>query len=114
MTEKEIGCDNCYYSYFDERAYPCSLCIRGIERTDQWQPSRKTKADRKIVGKHADAITIDESWYKEEPKPICESCSKNPCKKKEMINDIGHWVSECTEFDRKTEPQTDCSWQKGE
>ena len=45
MTEK--GCDNCYYTYFDERAYPCSLCIRGIERTDQWQPSRKTKADRK-------------------------------------------------------------------
>ena len=46
MTEK--GCDNCYYSFFDERAYPCSLCIRGIERTDQWQPSKKTKADRKI------------------------------------------------------------------
>lgn len=70
---------------------------------------------------------------KTEPKPICESCSKNPCKKKEMINAIGHWVSECTEFDRKTEPsftatdfgkgtitkytdepQTDCSWKKGE
>ena len=43
MTEK--GCDNCYYTYFDERAYPCSLCIRGIERTVKWQPSRKTKAD---------------------------------------------------------------------
>lgn len=95
MTEK--GCDNCYYTYFDERAYPCSLCIRGIERTDQWQPSRKTKAAAQT-----------------EPKPICESCSKNPCEKKKMINDIGHWVSECTEFDRKTEPQTDCSWQKGE
>ena len=51
---------------------------------------------------------------KTEPKPICESCSKNPCKKKEMISAIGHWVSECTEFDRKNEPQTDCSWQKGE
>lgn len=45
MTEK--GCDNCYYTYFDEKAYPCSLCIRGVERTDQWQPSKKTKADRK-------------------------------------------------------------------
>ena len=44
MTEK--GCDNCYYSFFDERAYPCSLCIRGVERTDRWQPSKKTKADR--------------------------------------------------------------------
>lgn len=41
MTEK--GCDNCYYSWFDEKAYPCSLCVRGIERTDKWQPSKKTK-----------------------------------------------------------------------
>lgn len=45
MTEK--GCDNCYYIYFDEKEYPCSLCIRGIERTDKWQPSKKTKADCK-------------------------------------------------------------------
>ena len=44
MTEK--GCDNCYYTYFDERAYPCSLCVRGIERTDMWQPSKKTKAEQ--------------------------------------------------------------------
>lgn len=43
MVDK--GCDNCYYTYFDEKAYPCSLCIRGIERTDKWQPSKKTKAD---------------------------------------------------------------------
>lgn len=43
MTEKEIGCDNCYYSFFDEKSYPCSLCIRGIERTDKWQPNKKTK-----------------------------------------------------------------------
>lgn len=49
MTEK--GCDNCYYTYFDERAYPCSLCIRGIERTDQWQPSRKTKAEQTLPSK---------------------------------------------------------------
>lgn len=47
MTEKEIGCDNCYYSFFDEKAYPCSLCIRGIERTDKWQPSKKTKTEQK-------------------------------------------------------------------
>ena len=32
------GCGNCYYDWFDERAYPCSLCIRGIKRTDKWMP----------------------------------------------------------------------------
>lgn len=39
------GCDNCYYEYFDEKAYPCSLCVRGIKRTDKWMPSKKTKAE---------------------------------------------------------------------
>lgn len=39
------GCGNCYYAFFDERAYPCSLCIRGIKRTDKWMPSKKTKAE---------------------------------------------------------------------
>ena len=68
MTEK--GCDNCYYTYFDERAYPCSLCIRGVERTDQWQPSKKTKADR---------ITEPSGcWVKEnQGKQICDDCIKN-------------------------------------
>ncbi len=49
MIEK--GCDNCYYTYFDERAYPCSLCIRGVERTDMWQPSKKTKAEQTLPSK---------------------------------------------------------------
>lgn len=34
----EKGCGNCYYDYFDEKAYPCSICIRGVEREDMWQP----------------------------------------------------------------------------
>ena len=82
MTEK--GCDNCYYTYFDERAYPCSLCIRGIERTDQWQPSRKTKADRKTEPQLTEKCPFDDSL---------------PCE----------WV--CTEYGKcKYKPQTDCSW----
>lgn len=50
------GCDNCYYSYFDGKAYPCSLCIRGITREDKWQPSLKTKEDveRREAWKGAD------------------------------------------------------------
>lgn len=54
MTEK--GCDNCYYTYFDEKAYPCSLCIRGIERTDQWQPSKKTKAEAQTE------VKVEPTW----------------------------------------------------
>ena len=65
MTEK--GCGNCYYSFFDERAYPCSLCIRGVERTDQWQPSRETKADRKTEPQY----DIDKGTIK------CDNCSEN-------------------------------------
>ena len=65
MTEK--GCDNCYYTYFDERAYPCSLCIRGVERTDQWQPSKKTKADRKTEPQRG----CDADCYED-----CTECAK--------------------------------------
>lgn len=81
MTEK--GCDNCYYSYFDERAYPCSLCIRGIERTDQWQPSKKTKADRK---------TEPQTYITED--------------RDTQILDA--WQVKLKA--EQTEPQTDCSW----
>lgn len=31
------SCENCYYKYFDARAYPCSLCIRGVKRTNKWK-----------------------------------------------------------------------------
>lgn len=37
----EPGCDICYYKSFDENAYPCSMCIRGYERTDKFQPKIK-------------------------------------------------------------------------
>ena len=88
MTEK--GCDNCYYSFFDERAYPCSLCIRGIERTDQWQPSKKTKADRKTENKsekpnkstiskmeQVDGECADCKWHDKEWWYIkCDGCSR--------------------------------------
>lgn len=77
MTKK--GCDNCYYSYFDERAYPCSLCIRGIERTDQWQPSKKTKADTQIYWRNwkdqmwAEAVIEPQTDCKM-PYEDCEDC----------------------------------------
>lgn len=69
MTEK--GCDNCYYTYFDERAYPCSLCIRGIERTDMWQPSKKTKAE--YTDTHDEAIKAMATLIKakDEPQTDC-------------------------------------------
>jgi len=75
MTEK--GCDNCYYTYFDERAYPCSLCIRGVERTDQWQPSRKTKADRKTEPLDKD-INVRSKTEPQNDARMCTTCKYNP------------------------------------
>lgn len=37
----EPGCDTCYYESFDENVYPCSMCIRGYERTDKFQLKMK-------------------------------------------------------------------------
>ena len=35
---EEKGCENCFYEEFDCMAYPCSICVRGIEKTDKWKP----------------------------------------------------------------------------
>lgn len=72
----------------------------------EWAVDAVRKEVETVVRKNLDDI-VNRIAEQTEPKPICESCSKNPCKKKEMINAIGHWVSECTEFDRKNEPQYD-------
>ncbi len=42
--DEQKGCQFCYYEYFDGKAYPCSMCIRGEERTDKFEPKgRQTK-----------------------------------------------------------------------
>ena len=35
--EEHKGCDNCYYLRLDKELYPCSMCIRGMERRDKWR-----------------------------------------------------------------------------
>lgn len=40
MSE-DRSCQFCYYEYFDGKAYPCSMCIRGEERTDKFEPKGK-------------------------------------------------------------------------
>ena len=129
MTEK--GCDNCYYSYFDERAYPCSLCIRGIERTDLWQPSKKTKADRKTesdseipnnstISKMEQVDKDINVRSKDEPK-ICDTCryynsympcgsTPDACKKADKFAE--EFVDGLKKLKPKIEPQTcdTCKW----
>ena len=34
----ERSCQFCYYEHFDENAFPCSVCICGIERKNMFQP----------------------------------------------------------------------------
>ena len=87
MVDK--GCDNCYYEYFDEKAYPCSLCIRGSERTDKWQPSKKTKADTlqpDCIDQAKADIAERSSWsktYEAMCKPQTDLLVKTPHKSRE-------------------------------
>ena len=37
-SEAEHTCEACYYEYFDDKAYPCSMCIMGKEREDMFKP----------------------------------------------------------------------------
>lgn len=44
-SESEHTCEFCYYEYFDARAYPCSMCVMGEERTDMFQPKMRGGAE---------------------------------------------------------------------
>jgi hypothetical protein len=106
MTEK--GCDNCYYTYFDERAYPCSLCIRGIERTDQWQPSRKTKADHKTEPSMEEFIQGMKNLQLEiKTEPNCGECKHFNEQALTYMKQCEYYFMECR-FEPKDKPQTDC------
>ena len=93
MVDK--GCDNCYYTYFDEKAYPCSLCIRGIERTDQWQPSKKTKANTPQTER------IKTPDY-------CDICNHKGCDNC-IANNLDDYCVP-SGYAPKDTPQTDCGW----
>lgn len=62
MNEKRIGCEFCYYEYFDGKAYPCSMCIRGEERTDKFEPKgRHTKQTETQMKTQNSNLTFEKS-----------------------------------------------------
>ena len=47
MWSEQRTCEFCYYEYFDEKAYPCSMCLNGAHREDKFQPKgRRSKAEQ--------------------------------------------------------------------
>lgn len=44
--DNDKGCVNCYYESFDGKAYPCSMCIRGLTREDKWHPKMRSKSKK--------------------------------------------------------------------
>lgn len=44
--DNEKGCPNCFYENFDGKAYPCSMCIRGLKREDMWKPEATGKGQK--------------------------------------------------------------------
>lgn len=49
MIDEYQNCDNCYYEFSVPLAYPCSMCIRGYERTDQWKPKRDDPKPKSLL-----------------------------------------------------------------
>ena len=71
--KEERSCSNCYYKGFSELAHPCAVCIRGIERTDMWQPAKADDIDLELI----DYCMVRE----QEGDWICNSCQrKEGCK----------------------------------
>lgn len=66
-NSSEKSCGNCYYVAFDEKAYPCSMCTRGAERKDMFEPKRQYKALQMVDVRHETAVN-----------PACQKCSNHP------------------------------------
>lgn len=59
----EKSCEFCFYECFDGRAYPCSLCIRGLERQEMFKP-------KTLLGKHHDYIIVDDGLQETEMQTV--------------------------------------------
>lgn len=103
--DDERGCQFCYYEAFDGKAYPCSMCIRGEERTDKFEPKgRQTKQTEPCDGCYYQkyGTTADCELcrrdkgdnYKTQTEPTTEDC---------LIAQLGDEHCEACS-------QTDCSW----
>ena len=119
MNEERIGCEFCYYEYFDGKAYPCSMCIRGEERTDKFEPKgRQTKQTEKSDSEYylelADAVMrgemsdaeANQAWYEYINKQVTP---QTDCPFKDVPCSCGE-QDECEWHTKLDTPQTDCSW----
>ena len=108
MKEERIGCEFCYYEYFDGKAYPCSMCIRGEERADKFEPKGRQNK-RKTEPTISKMEQVDEPQIERK----CIDCKfltymfgKTWCNIKcENPHD-----EVCDRFKPKDNPQTDCAW----
>lgn len=67
IDETDHTCQFCYYEYFDSRAYPCSMCVCGEERTDKFQPKGRQNKRRAETQTEVDKIMSEpyhdsETW----------------------------------------------------
>lgn len=106
------SCDTCWYEYFDERAYPCSMCIRGAVRTDMFMPKgRQTKAEQ------TKPIDDEEQFCREHKctyyRPQEGGCTKNvggcPFDTEPTTEDCSKVCDECLKIYKDGLPP-DCPW----
>lgn len=73
MNEQVHGCEFCFYECFDGRAYPCSLCIRGLERREMFKP-------KTLLGKHCDYIIVDDGLQETEMQTVVSNSDSEDAK----------------------------------
>ena len=107
MNEERIGCEFCYYDYYDGKAYPCSMCIRGEERTDKFEPkgrqTKQTEIPKKRIDKPFRAVWLDDELNEiGTPQTDCETCKYGQDKHR-----YAHICNECGVGINNYTPQTE-------
>ena len=116
--DEERSCQYCYYEYFDPKAYPCSMCINGEERTDRFQPKgrlTKRKAEQTEPNSNADQHVQRVEYVEDDELKRCRECKHCVSEYRTPISASGRCYTYITcNANRcnyeQTEPQTDCAW----
>ena len=85
----EHSCQYCYYEDFNEYAYPCSMCVNGMQRKDMFAPKgRRTKAEQTEPSSNADQHIQQPQMGDAKPIPLSTRTTKTEPSLTEQANEI--------------------------
>lgn len=113
LINDDHSCPNCYYEWFDDKAYPCSRCIHNKPSENMFRP--KLRAEQTEPNSNADQHVQHVEYVGDDELKRCRKCKYCVGEYHTPISANGSYYTyiTCTANRcnyEQTEPQTDCAW----